>query len=113
IDPCLGIERRGRIRGGARIDDAAVAGSDQAVIDQAEASALRRQRRKTAVVPDVIDRGHEAAAASAHGRLASPLICLYILALRCPAFRAGPGGRCERTVLRASTAAARLGPRRQ
>ena len=36
IDPLPGIEAGGRIRGRAGIDDAAVAGGDQAVIDQTE-----------------------------------------------------------------------------
>ena len=59
IGPLLRVERRRRVRGGARIDDAAVVGGDQAVIDQTEALARRRKRRKTTAVPDVIDEGHD------------------------------------------------------
>ena len=48
IGPLLCVERRWRIRSGARIDDAASLGGDQAVIDQTEALARRRKRCKTA-----------------------------------------------------------------
>ena len=80
IDPLLGIERGRRVRGGAGIDDAAIAGGDQAVIDQTEALARRRKRRKTAAVPDAVDEGHDGCGPSSlQGCLASPFICLYIL----------------------------------
>ena len=55
VGSLFGFESGGGLGGGAGIDDAAAGGGDHAVIDQAEALAIRRKRCKTASVPDVID----------------------------------------------------------
>ena len=79
IDPLPRVERGRRVRGGAGIDDAAVAGGDQAVIDQTEALARRRKRCKTAPVPDAVDEGHDGCGPFPDAKLGIAFICLYIL----------------------------------
>jgi hypothetical protein len=95
IGPSPCIEGGWRVRGRTRIDDAAVVGGDQAIIDQAEALARRRKRRKTAAVPDVIDEGHAGCGpfpVLALGK--SVYLSIHIMARRsCPEFRAMVGRR--------------------
>src|SRR5258707_8437407 len=76
--PC--IERGGRIGCRSGIDDAAIGGGDHPILDQAEALARRRQRCKTAAMPDVIDRCHEPWGSSANAmRLRdAPKDCLFV-----------------------------------
>src|SRR5882757_22118 len=91
--PC--IERGGRIRCRSGIDDAAIGGGDHPILDQAKALARRRQRCKTAAVPDVIDRCHEPWGSSANAmRLRIVYLSIHIIeCTTCPALRGGDGDK--------------------
>jgi hypothetical protein len=94
-------ECRWRVGGGAGINNAAIDGGDQAVIDQTEALARWRKRCKTASVPDAVDEGHDCHSPFLKRKLALRLFVYtyYSTPKLSRVSKASSGEACGRTVL--------------